>query len=52
MDACYHCEVGERPHVEPLVGEGRGTEALLERELARNGRLAARLKARSSQPVS
>jgi hypothetical protein len=51
LDACYHCRVGERMHVEPLAGEERGTDALLARELSRNGRLAMRLGGRRSQPV-
>lgn len=45
-DACYHCRVGERPHVAPLDGEPRGTEELLQREQARRRRQSGR------QPVA
>jgi len=47
LDACYHCRVGTRPHVAALTGEERGTEPLLERELAKDGHLDGR----PSQPV-
>lgn len=48
-DACYHCRVGQRPHVAPLEGEHRGTEELLSRDLARNGAARGAVQDRSQR---
>lgn len=40
-DACYHCEVGRRPH-EYIAGEDRGTEHLMPERTGPRVRVPAR----------